>query len=233
MDMVLQYAKRFLPEWTANCEKLQFEAAMLLIEGLSTCGWDRKSYYDTEFMKRLGEYIDLDVLRNYDKLRPVNWHVNRSTSQEIMDPPTKKRRIDYTPPLPPSTSCSTEYTLESFSPENVEGSTSRTNSEPTSKTRKGYFNSQLPDGIENLSSNNVSAVSPTHRESCVSRISDDINTCNTQFPESGCLPSEVQGHQDIGIIDYNYDALRDGEDISRLIDSQCLQKIDVHYFDPL
>lgn len=91
MDTVLQYAKCFLPHWNLNCKKLHFKAARLLIEGLLICGWDRKSYYDTEFMKCLDKFINLSMLWKEDKLQMVNWHVNTSTNQEIMDPPTKKR----------------------------------------------------------------------------------------------------------------------------------------------
>lgn len=261
MDTVLQYAQRFLPHWDLNCKKLHFEAARLLIEGLSICGWDRRTYYDTEFMKRLGKFIDLDMLRKEDKLQMVNWHVNTSTNQETMDPPTKRRRIDCTPSLPPSTSYSTEYPLESSSSENVESSTPMTDSEPTSTATGEEFSSQWPDGNENSSLNNVSTVSPTHREPCVSQNPDVTNMCNTQFPEGGCLPSEVYGLQDISVInydynalldgdnvsrlinnptlrdisviDYDYNALLDGDNVSRLINNQNLQDVDVHYVNPL
>ncbi|BCR83549.1 uncharacterized protein ACHE_10951A [Aspergillus chevalieri] len=55
--------------------------------------------------------------------------------------------------------------------------------------------------------------------------------CNTQFPEGGCLPSEVYGLQDINAIDYDYNALLDGDNVSRLINNPSLQDVNAIDYD--
>ena len=129
MDLVLQYAERFLSEWNAKCRELQFEAAKLIIDGLLICGWDKKSDYDTEFMKRLGDFIDLNVFQNDGKLQPVEKASGRTTIQEPIvanvDSPNKRRRIDSIQdsiqPTTGSANCSTEHMLRPSSSEDVAG----------------------------------------------------------------------------------------------------------------
>ncbi|KAL4950830.1 hypothetical protein BDW69DRAFT_171276 [Aspergillus filifer] len=64
VEYVLQIVKS-LRNWISKCKEIHFVVASLILKGLQKLGWDGKSYYNTRFMSRLADFIDLDAFREF------------------------------------------------------------------------------------------------------------------------------------------------------------------------
>ncbi|KAL4947122.1 hypothetical protein BDW69DRAFT_178996 [Aspergillus filifer] len=68
VDFVIKNVK-LLPGWKLKCEEINFAVASSILKGLRKSGWDGKSHYNTRFMTRLADFIDLDAFRELGKFQ--------------------------------------------------------------------------------------------------------------------------------------------------------------------
>ena len=93
------------------------------------CGWDGKSHYGTEFMKRLGNFIDLDALRDHGTILPAREASGEvhSIQEGFRDPAfpfaglstsNKRKRTDHIDSTSHTASCNIEHFPSSRSSKN-------------------------------------------------------------------------------------------------------------------